>query len=968
MLNDYVLEYISGLNSSQADYGDIQLLSPAEIANLSYGGFDPQKFHKYPSSELSTKNALIVALYFGVTLALILTAFEFRKKKSRVRWGDSQMKGIGGLYLAVFLDSYGATMTIPYISILTVQFGCSGFQATMVSSAFALSQTIGTVFLGILADYISKKWILIMTLGFCSVSLWLTGVCTLLPTGNEPGSELLFNWAFLGLLVSRAVGGFFASTVSIIETMIAEQSPPDKLTENIAQVMAYFSLGALMGPVIGGIVYDFGLEVLCYSSGAVTCVNAAWAFTSLDVGIGKGPKHSKARARRRQERKRTQALEMEDPDPETPAEMNPVQEAFATLNRQPFLYLLLFFTIFVTGAPSLYNVVSSLFVLQVYQWGPLEIAGNSLYRSLIGTWAQMSLSGPSSARFGDAGSILLGTLVRCCAYFAYLVVDPATPWVIAPILAITGSMINAQLQSLLTTYAPPHAIGTLFGFMQAARSFGEAVSPPLGGYMIDKDLLLPFRVAGLACICSSILFLPFIWKEPERQPGDDSDDSMTSFASSVSARKVRRERRPSKTENVNGVVEEPFNYLVLIIQWLVPLLVKILSTVLCSFLMHVATYVYVNDMVSFEKHRNDTDTCEYIYPTSDWMVQGLQDASKNSTTLDQKVEVRPASFDQVMMLFPVMVCFFSALTQDLQIWAKSLLTHILFLLLRGILTVVTFVPDSAGWEGCKYKLQDSGVYYFSEEVSKLWPAFDLLKMEVVGMHQDRIGSDVGYCGGSLFSTQTILFNCSCLYALALFELSRRQFLLRKIPMRQPLLVALGVVFSLLQAVEIYLALHENSFYTADVLLSYMLVFLLYTCGPLQLAVKWWCGLGEPRLGDLSQKLKPRPKLFGPLVHFPVAPESIREEGDVFVPMCCVPSCLCDGFHHLVTVKRLVGTDELVYHLEDDSDINSEHHDQGLEQSEDPTQKAIQHWQLENQKLHQEVKELRELLQMALPTV
>lgn len=493
MFRDYLFDYLAQSDSSKegTEYSD--------LADVS-GGFDPDTYQRFPQYTLGTGSALAFSIFCGMVLIFILVQWEKRKKRLAAVSGPTpgEIKGVGGLYLAVFLDSYGVTMCIPYLGILLVQFKCTAFQATIIGTVFAFTQTVGTLILGAMADYFDKKNILTVTLGFASVSLGLCGVCTNLPTGKESWNESGTNWAYLGLVFARAIAGFFASTVSLIETLIAEQSTDENRTENIAQVMGYFGLGAMAGPVIGGILYDLGFEVLCYSAATITMINAYWAYKTVDTS--KPVEGSKAAEHE---------LQQKEEKPESP-----IGDAFEALERYPAIYLLLFATIWATGAPTLAMSVGGLFVLQVYQWGPLQIAGCSIVAGTVGVWTQMNLAGKSSHIFGDAGSIVVGNLIRSAGSFAWMIVNPVTPWLLFIVASATGALINAQLQSELTKLSPPQSLGTLFGIMQAMRSFGEGLAPPVGGVMLDADLFLPFNAAGFACLFCCILIMPFVVMKP----------------------------------------------------------------------------------------------------------------------------------------------------------------------------------------------------------------------------------------------------------------------------------------------------------------------------------------------------------------------------------------------------------------------------------------------------------------------
>jgi len=476
-----------------------------QLAGFDANAVDTKQLPRYP---LDTVYALGVATVMALIVGLALFAMHKSSNKTAAE------KGLGALYLAVFLDSLGAFSVLPFMGALIVIYGCSGFQASLIAGSFAFTQFIGSGILGYLADRMDRRVILLATLGVCAICLALGGLTMQLPrrfhldtftyepfevngrVDRATAGEGI-NLAYWGLLITRGFAGFFASTVSVIQTMVAEISPEETRTQNIAQVMGFFALGMIGGPIIGGLCYDWGIATLCYASGSITIVNVIYAYFTLDTSAFKKVKV---------------AEEVKTEDGEV-VKASPFKDALNSLVEHPFSLVLLISTFFATGAPAMFLNGAGLYNLQVYHWNGTLIGVVTALCGICMVFAQMFLTGMIVAKLGDVKAIIVGSVMRVIVMVAYFQITYfLMPWILFPIGVVTSVFVDAPLQSLMSKYAPAQSMGTILGFMQAMRCLGEAVSPPLGGWLVDHEMWWPLAAGAIMAAVCGAFFIPFTHK------------------------------------------------------------------------------------------------------------------------------------------------------------------------------------------------------------------------------------------------------------------------------------------------------------------------------------------------------------------------------------------------------------------------------------------------------------------------
>lgn len=168
------------------------------------------------------------------------------------------------IFLTVFIDLLGFGLLIPILpafglKVLNIDEASIG----IVISAYSFIQFIFNPIFGRISDKRGRKPVIV--------------VCLLL---NAVG-YLLFSItnSFFLLLISRIVAGIGGSSISVAQAYIADVTTPENRSKGMGIIGSAFGLGFVFGPLLGGILSEFGYAVVGYASAGFSFL--AFILTSL---------------------------------------------------------------------------------------------------------------------------------------------------------------------------------------------------------------------------------------------------------------------------------------------------------------------------------------------------------------------------------------------------------------------------------------------------------------------------------------------------------------------------------------------------------------------------------------------------------------------------------------------------------------------------------------------------------------
>ncbi|MGB5909804.1 MAG: MFS transporter, partial [Promethearchaeia archaeon] len=146
------------------------------------------------------------------------------------------------LWIAVFIDIIGFSMILPIAPSIAEDFDIEIFFMGIALSVNAMFSFIFGPILGKLSDrYGRKPLLLISQVGTCAGFLLLA-----------------FSNSIWMIIVSRIVDGVFGGNFPIAKAIIGDEVPPKDRSFQMANIGVAHVLASLIGPGLGGTLYDIG--------------------------------------------------------------------------------------------------------------------------------------------------------------------------------------------------------------------------------------------------------------------------------------------------------------------------------------------------------------------------------------------------------------------------------------------------------------------------------------------------------------------------------------------------------------------------------------------------------------------------------------------------------------------------------------------------------------------------------------
>lgn len=176
---------------------------------------------------------------------------------------------LGVVFLATFLMSLSSNMLNIAVPALTSHFGSSAGESTLVVVAYQLVNTALLIPAGQVADSLDRRVTFLGGLAFFALVSLLMG----------------FSPSILGVAAGRALQGAAAAVLlSNAVAILASVFPPHRLAAAMGVYLSGFSLGQVLGPMVGGlIVSTVGWRWLFWVLVPVALSSFLWGLRALRV-------------------------------------------------------------------------------------------------------------------------------------------------------------------------------------------------------------------------------------------------------------------------------------------------------------------------------------------------------------------------------------------------------------------------------------------------------------------------------------------------------------------------------------------------------------------------------------------------------------------------------------------------------------------------------------------------------------
>jgi DHA1 family tetracycline resistance protein-like MFS transporter len=396
---------------------------------------------------------------------------------------------LGFIFITLLIDITGLGIIIPVLPKLIEELihgniSIASRYGGWLTFAYAIMQFLFSPFLGNLSDRYGRRPVLLFSLfGFAIDYVFLSFAPTI-------------GWLFVGRIIAGITGASYTTATAYI----ADISAPQDRAKNFGLVGAAFGLGFIIGPVIGGLLGQYGSRVPFLTAAGLTFLNFLYGFFVL-------PESLPLENRRRFDWKRA----------------NPFG-AFKHLKKYPAVAALSVSIFLLYMAGQAVQSVWSFFGIERFAWSE-KIIGISLgivgllvglVQGVLIRYINPKLGNTKSIYIGF-GMYALGLVLFACATEGWMMFIFLIPYCL-------GGISGPALQAIITGHVPANEQGELQGALTSLISATAIISPvimtSLFAHFTLKSTSLyfpgaPFALGAVFMVAAGVVAYNVLSKEKE---------------------------------------------------------------------------------------------------------------------------------------------------------------------------------------------------------------------------------------------------------------------------------------------------------------------------------------------------------------------------------------------------------------------------------------------------------------------
>ncbi len=387
---------------------------------------------------------------------------------------SKKQAAIGFIFITMLIDVTGWGIIIPVIpklikELINGDISEAAKYGGWLTFAYAITQFIFAPIIGNLSDKFGRRPIILISLFAFSLDYLL----------------LAFAPSIAWLFVGRILAGVTGASITTASAYIADVSTSENRTKNFGMIGAAFGLGFIIGPVIGGLLGQYGSRVPFYAAAILCMINFLYGYFILPESLSK-------ENRREFDIKRA----------------NPIG-AFKNLKKHPDLIGLLLATFILYVASHAVQSNWSYYTMYKFNWDEKMVGISLGVVGLLVGIVQGVLIRWINPILGDEKSIYIGLVLYTIGMFLFAFASQSWMMFVFLIPYCLAGIAGPAIQAVISHKVPPSEQGEIQGTLASLMSASAIIGPPMMStifyFFTHKDA--PFQFPGAPFILGGILML-----------------------------------------------------------------------------------------------------------------------------------------------------------------------------------------------------------------------------------------------------------------------------------------------------------------------------------------------------------------------------------------------------------------------------------------------------------------------------
>jgi len=382
------------------------------------------------------------------------------------------------IFLTLLIDITGLGIIIPVMPKLIGQLTGEGLSVASeyggwLTFAYAFMQFIFAPILGNLSDKYGRRPVLLLSLlGFGIDYLFLAFAPSIF-------------WLFVG----RIIAGIAGASMTTAMAYIAYVSAPEKRAQNFGIVGAAFGLGFIIGPVLGGVLGQFGTRIPFFAAAGLALLNFLYGYFILPESLTK-------------ENRRPFNFKTAN-----------AWASLARLKRYPKVLSLAGALVLVYLASYALQSVWTYYNMYKFGWTEALVGYSLGFVGITIAVVQGGLIRIIIPKLGQERSLYIGLALYSFGYILFAFASESWMMFAFMIPYSLGGIAGPALQGIMSNQVPPNEQGelqgTLTGLMSLTAIFGPLLMTHLFSAFTGKQAYIefpgaPFLVGAVLLSASSV--------------------------------------------------------------------------------------------------------------------------------------------------------------------------------------------------------------------------------------------------------------------------------------------------------------------------------------------------------------------------------------------------------------------------------------------------------------------------------